>query len=471
MTRIITLGLVVAVIAASLALPVGAAKVKHPSELTYPKIKLETPDYEVIEFENGVTGFFIEDHEIPVVDIHMLISTSRAPREKTGLNELAAWTIRNGGSQEWPGDRINEDLEFVAARVEVNGRARRADIYVNCLKKDLPLCLSILGDLLKDPAFPEDEIELRRETMLEDIRRENDEPRRIARREFAGVLYGDHPMAWHPTKETVSAITRDDLVAYHESFFRPNNTLIGITGDVTKDEIMAALDEALAGWDPVPVTVEPEPELEVSYVPSVHYVEKETNQGVIMIGHLGANSHDENLPAVRIMDFILGGGSFTSRITERVRTDEGLAYAAYSRYGADPWTRGLFTASSQTRSDATARAISLILEIIEEMRNQGPTEEEVERAKDTYLNNHVFDYESKGGVVRRLVELAWEGRPLDTAERDIEAIGNLTLEDVRTAAAEYLHPEGLAILVVGDESTFDQPLSNFGEVDVIQLEE
>jgi predicted Zn-dependent peptidase len=171
------------------------------------------------------------------------------------------------------------------------------------------------------------------------------------------------------------------------------------------------------------------------------------------------------------MNFILGGGSFTSRITERVRTDEGLAYAAYSRYGADPWTRGLFTASSQTRADATARATELIIEIIQEMWSEGPTEDEVERAKDTYLNNHVFDYESKSRVVYRLLELAWEGRPLDTPERDIERIGELTVDDVRAAAAEYLHPDGLAILVVGDESTFDQPLSNFGEVDVIELED
>lgn len=307
--------------------------------------------------------------------------------------------------------------------------------------------------------------------MLENIRRENDEPRRIARREFNRVVYGDHPMSWRATEETVRAITRDDLVAHHAAYFHPNNALIGITGDVTKDEIMSSLDEVLEGWEQAPVTIDPEPELEVAYTPSVSYVEKDTNQGVIMIGHLGANSHDENLPAVRIMNYILGGGSFTSRITQRVRTDEGLAYAAYSRYGDDPWTRGVFSASSQTRSDATARAIGLILDLIEEMRDDGPTEDEVDRAKDTYLNNHVFDYESKGQIVYRLLEYKWDGRPLDTAERNVAAIGELTVDDVRTAAAEYLHPEGLAILVVGDQSTFEQPLSNFGEVNVIELEE
>jgi predicted Zn-dependent peptidase len=475
MKRTATLVLVLVAAAAFLAAPcltgeAQAKKVKHPSELKYPDIKLKTPEYEEIEFENGLTGFFLEDHEVPVVNIYMIVSTDRAPQELIGLNELAAWAIRNGGTEEWPADRINEELEFVAASVEFGGGYRKATISVNCLKKDLGLCLTILNDLLANPAFPEDKIELRRETMLENIRRENDDPRRIARREYAKVVYGDHPMAWEATEESVSAITRDDIVEYHSRFFHPNNAIIGVTGDVTKDEIVAALDKSLTGWQPATVTIEPEPEMELAFEPSVNYVEKETNQGVIMIGHLGMNRRDENRMAVRLMNFVLGGGSFTSRITQKVRTDEGLAYAAYSRYGDDAWTYGLFTASSQTKSEATARAIALILEQIEMMRDDGPTEEEFEGAKDAYLNRQVFDYESNRTVVNRLVTLRWEGRPLDSAERDFERISELTVEDLAAAAREYLHPDGLTILVVGQEDQFDQPLSNFGEVNVIELE-
>ncbi|MBD3349698.1 MAG: hypothetical protein GF400_10965 [Candidatus Eisenbacteria bacterium] len=447
-----------------------AAKVKHPDELSYPKLELETPDYEEMEFESGLRGFFIEDHEVPVVEIVMMVSTNRAPKEKTGLNELASWAIRNGGGENWEADRINDELEFVSASLEFDGSPRQTTIRLNCLKKDLPMCLEILGDLLTAPAFPEDKIELRRETMLENIRRENDEPRKIAWREFRNVLYGDHPMAWHESEDTVTSITRDDIVAFHETYFRPNNTLIGITGDVTAGEITALLNEELAAWEPAEVSITEDPPMEPTYEPSVHYVHKDVSQGVILVGHLGANSHDENLPAVRIMNFILGGGSFTSRITQRVRTQEGLAYAAYSFYGDDPWCYGVFAASSQTRSDATARATALMIEIIEDMHENGPTEEEVERAVDTYLNNHVFDYDSKQAIVRRLVRLEWEGRPLDTAERNIDVIGDLTADDIAEVAADYLHPEGLRVLVVGNDEEFEQPLSNFGEVQEIALD-
>jgi zinc protease len=480
MTLAITVTLAVALLGAG---GIRAETVKHPSELTYPPLELKMPDYEELEFDNGMSGFLIEDHEVPVVNIFMLIGTGRAPREKMGLDDLTAWAIRNGGSKNWSAERINSELEFVAAGVEFGRRSgggmggpgfsaagRGVTVTVNCLKKDLGLCLDVLSDLLVSPVFPEDKIELRRETMLENIRRENDSPRSVAFREFDSLLYGDHPMGWRETENTVTSISRDDIVAFHETFYRPNNTVIGISGDVTRDEVVALLDEALVSWEPNDAMVEPEPPLELTFTPSVNYAYKDIDQGVILIGHLGMNSNDENRPAVRIMNFILGGGSFTSRITQKVRTDEGLAYAANSRFSASPWTYGTFVASSQTRSDATARAASLIVELIEDMQAEGPTAEEFELAKDAYLNRHVFDYDSKAAVVGRLVELKWQGRPLDTPERDIEAIENLTIEDVRAAAASYLHPDGLTMLFVGDKDKFEQPLSNFGDVNVIDLE-
>ena len=479
-----TLTIVAALAVVLMASQAWAATVKRPEELKYPDLELTTPEYEELEFANGMIGFIIEDHEVPVVNISLLIDTGRAPEDKTGLNGFTAWTIRNGGSENWPADKINEELEFVAASVEfggggrgmrmgprMSGGGRATTVSVTCLKKDLELCLDILGDLLKNPLFPEDKIELRRETILENIRRENDDPRDVAFREFRKLLYGEHPMSWRATEETINSITRDDMVSLHQNLYRPDHAIIGISGDVAKDEAVSLLNEALDGWEPGGATVEPEPELAFDLEPSVNYIYKDINQGVILIGHLGMNSRDEHRPAVQIMNFILGGGSFTSRITQKVRTDEGLAYSARSSYSADPWTYGTFIASSQTRSDATARAAMLIVDEIKKMHDEGPTEAEFENARDAYLNMHVFEYDSMSAVVGQLVLLKWQGRPLDTPERDIEAMENLTLDDIKAAAAEYLHPDGLTMLFVGDQDKFEQPLENFGQVNVIELEE
>jgi predicted Zn-dependent peptidase len=442
---------------------------QRPEDLEYPPIELTTPEYERVEFANGMHGFFIEDHEVPIVDMTILIPTDFPPEGKEGLATLTAEVMRDGGSEAWPGSRINEELEFVAASVEVDAVTRSINVHVNCLKKDLDLCLDVLGELLARPAFPEDVFELRRETMIEDQRRENDEPRYIARREYQEALYAGHPYSRHASIESASSLTRDDLVGYYEAYVAPDNAIVGIVGDVTKDEIMGRLEEALADWSGDPAPIEPVPEMDADVEPTVNYAYKDLNQAVIMIGHLGVNSRNEDLPAIRIMNFILGGGSFTSRITQKVRTDEGLAYAAYSQYGDDPWAYGLFTASSQTRADAAGRAAGLIIDIIEEMREGGPTEEEFERARDTYLNQQVFQYESKAELIGRLVRYEHQGLPLDRAERMIEAMENMTVEDVRMAAREYLHPDRLTMVFVGDQEQFDTPLATFGTVHEIEL--
>ncbi|MCX5752200.1 MAG: insulinase family protein, partial [Candidatus Krumholzibacteria bacterium] len=165
-----------------------------------------------------------------------------------------------------------------------------------------------------------------------------------------------------------------------------------------------------------------------------------------------------------------GGGSFTSWITEQVRSDEGLAYSAYSRYSSDAFAKGVFTAAAQTKADATSRATGIIIEQIKKMRDTGPTAEEVKKAVDSYVNGQVFDNESKTQVVRRLVQLRFEGRALDTPQKDMETYAKLTVADIKAAAQKYLMPDKLAMLFVGNAKLFDRPLSDFGPVNEIKLE-
>ena len=195
------------------------------------------------------------------------------------------------------------------------------------------------------------------------------------------------------------------------------------------------------------------------------------SQAYMMLGHLTINANSEDRPALNVMNFILGGGSFTSWIVTEVREKKGLAYSSGSRYGSDAFTLGAFYAYAQTKGEEYSRAMQLMIEQIEKMRTEGPTDEEFRKAIDSYVNSQVFDYDSKSGMVRRLVRLKFEGRPLDTPEKDMAAYAGMSLEDVRAVAGKYLHPDKLTVFVVGDEATFDRPLSEFGEVNVIDIEE
>jgi predicted Zn-dependent peptidase len=471
MKRRILFTVLAAVLVAALASPLAAGERKHPSKLKYPPIEIETPDVIDVSLGNGMEGFMIEDHEIPVVDIVILFRTYFPVEGKFGLNEMAQWVIRNGGSENWPADKLNEELEFLAASVEVYGGNLNTSIAINCMKKDLDTVLEIAADLIRNPVFPEDKIEKKRADMLEEIRRKNDQPRDIARREFYKLVYRGHPYGWDTTVESVEAVTRDDLTAFHEAWFHPNNAIIGISGDVTPDEITGKLEKVFGDWPRAEVAVPEVPPAEPGDAESWNYAFKDINQAYMMLGHLSINSSNEDRPALNVMNFILGGGSFTSWIVTEVREKKGLAYSSGSRFGNDAFTLGAFYAYAQTKGEEYSRALQLIIEQIEKMKDVGPTEEEFRKAIDSYVNSQVFDYDSKSGLVRRLVMLKFQGRPLDTPEKDMAAYAGMKLEDVKRVAAKYLHPDRLTVFVVGDDSTFDRPLSDFGDVHVIKLEE
>jgi zinc protease len=446
-------------------------KRKHPSKLKYPPLEVETPEVIDISLENGLEGFLIEDHEIPVVDVVILVKTYFPDRKMYGLNEMARWVMRNGGTEKWPSDKLNDELEFLPASIEVYGGDLSTQIYVNCLKRDLEHVLGIYADIIMNPAFPEDKVEMKRKKMLEDIRRKNDQPRSVVRREFGKLIYAGHPFGLENTKEATNAITRADLAAFHDKYFHPNNAIIGISGDVNENEIVGMLNKALEGWKKADVEIPDVPEVTEKEGESYNYIYRDINQVYMRAGHLGINYRNPDRCEINIMNYILGGGSFSSWITEEVRVKEGLAYSSGSFFGANPWAKGMFAAYAQTKSGEYSRALQLIKDQINRMREEGPTEEEVKKAIDSFLNSYVFEYESKSAVVRRLVDLKFQGLPLDTPEKDIREYENVTVDDVKRVARNYLQPDNLTILVVGDKDKFDRPLSDFGEVNVIELEE
>ncbi|HMA77079.1 MAG TPA: pitrilysin family protein [Candidatus Krumholzibacteriaceae bacterium] len=443
----------------------------HPSNLEYPKLKVETPEYTQVKLDNGIEGFFIEDHEVPVVNITMLVKTYYPDKNRLGRNEMANWVMRNGGTEKWPSDKLNDELEFLAARINFNGGGLSTRISLNCLKKDLPRVLGIYADLIMNPVFPEEKIEMKRKTMLEELRRKNDKPMNIARREYRKLVYKGHPYGWSRTEEACNSIAREDLVKFHEKYFHPGNTIIGISGDVTESEITDLLVENFSGWERKDVEIEDFPRVQIDEKENYNYVYKgDMNQAYIMIGHLGIRNDNPDRCAINIMNYILGGGSFASWITEEVRVKRGLAYSAGSSFRPGNFAKGTFTAYSQTKAGEYSRTINLIYDQIERMRTEGPTQQEFDKAVDSFLNSHVFDYESKEAIVRRLVELQFQGRPLDTPEKDMEKYASLTIDEVIRAAGKYLRPEDFTVLVVGDKEKFDKPLSTFGEVNEIEIE-
>ncbi len=459
-----------ALMAGTVLLTAVGASARLPKKLKFEPIEFKAPEVKTFELSNGLHGYLIEDHAVPLIDMVIMYRVGFPAEDLVGINDLAGWAIRNGGSAAYTRDVIDEELEFVGASIEADAGMYSGEISANFLTKDADAVLAMLADLIINPAFDQERIDHKKSTMVEEIRRKADDPRSLGRREFARLIYRGHPASREPTVESVTNITREDIVEFHSNYVRPGNAVIGIAGDITRDQAVDRLETLLAGWQPGGGQVD-FPEMTYELAPSVNYIYKEMNQAYIYAGHMSMNSANDDYAYATIMNYILGGGSFTSWITQRIRSDEGLAYSARSSYRDSPFGYGLFTGSCQTKSDAAMRALSLLIEQIEKMAAEGPSEQEVAEAKESLVNRQVFDYESPGRVVRRLLHYDMSGLPLDTLERRFRLYQEATPEDIRRVAGEYLHPDGLTILVIGDQDLFGRPLGDFGQVNEIEIEE
>ena len=438
-------------------------------DIEIPELKWQVPEFKEFSVKNGIQGLVVEDDEVPLVFLSLVFPAPPDPADKVGLAKMAAWTLRNGAGINIPADSLNEMIEYKAAWLGVYAGQEQFRISGQAHKDDLSFLMSLVEELILYPAYPEEKIELKKSTMLEEIRRRNDRPYGIAYREISRLLYPDHPWGRETSESTVNAITKDDILAYHSRIFDAQKAVIGFSGDIsvktakslTKKYLkeLKSIEGDLASLPPVP------PQRDTG----IYYAYKDVNQAFVTMGHQTVDYSDPRRHAAEIMNYILGGGGFNSKLTKRVRVDEGLAYSVWSTFSTPVPVVGWFVASAATRLDQAGRTLTLMTEIIDNFREKGPTEEEFETAKQAYVNSYVWDYEDSDNILYRLTYLKWRGLPLDTPQQDLEAYQKLTLEDVRKAATELLHPEKLVVVLVGDKDKMDRPLEDFGQVHQLDI--
>jgi predicted Zn-dependent peptidase len=271
---------------------------------------------------------------------------------------------------------------------------------------------------------------------------------------------------------TLAAIEREDLQEFHARFFQPNNTILAVAGAVTNTDLRRLIEHYFGDWQRRDVHFPPVPSvppIPSAGVPSVHHIEMDLSQSAIRLGHLGIDRYSEDRFAVAVMNHVLGRGGFTARLLQRLRVEEGIAYAAGSTFTL-PRDTGAFFASTQTRSDQTVRAVRIIREEIERLRAGGLTEQEFADARSAILNRDIFRYTTSTQIVNQIAALEFDGYPRDQLERNVEAYRTMRVEDANAAARRYLHPDSLVVLVVGKSSDFDTTLAVIGPVDQIELE-
>ncbi len=471
--RRLVVALAVAAFLSAPSAPVAEAQVKNWNEIRYPALPpFEIPKPTTFSLKNGMTVFLMEDRELPLVTVTARIRTGAywEPADKVGLAGIAGQVMRTGGTTSMSGDSIDDFLNARAASIETSIGDNVGFASMNCLKEDFDAVFKVFVDVLRNPTFAEEKIEVAKVQANAGIARRNDNVGGITGRETSRLVYGaDSPVGRLTEYATIAAITRDDLVAWHERFYHPNNVLLGVVGDFDAKEMRKKIEGALGAWPKGPGHKVVAPEFRKTPNPGVFFIEKkDVTQANIRMAYLGILTSDPDYFAVQVMNEVFGGG-FAARLFSNVRSKKGLAYSVGGGLGSGFVVPGLFSVGMQTKSQTVGEAIDALYEEIRGMVSNPATDEEIERAKSAILQSFVFNYDSKGKILGQQMTYAYYGMPADFLERYRANIEKVTKEDVARVARKFIDPSKITLLVVGNPADFGRPLDAFGKVTTIDI--
>jgi zinc protease len=449
-------------------------EVEDPRTMKFEPVEFSPPEPERVVLDNGLVVYLLEDHELPLVTITATMRTGSwlDPTNKVGLAAMTGAVMRTGGGGGLSAEQVDAELEQFAGDVHIGIGRQSGSASLDVLSKDLSRGLEIFAGLIRSPAFEPARLELAKLQAIESIRRRQDNPGSIVSREFTKALYGaEHPTAREISVDSIKRLTRQDLVAFHRSTIHPNAMLLGVTGDFTRDEMLTSLRKVFGDWQKGTV-----PELKIPDVsetdmsqPVVRFINKDTSQTHLRVGHLSIKESDPDYVALAIVNDILGGSSFRSRLFNDVRTKRGLAYSVGSRLHTGMHDQGIWMMRAETKKTSTQEVIERFVANMERMREEPVTDAELAEAKEAYVNSFVFSFASPSAIVRRLIELEYDGLPNDFLQQLRAQVIKLTKEDVLAAATKHLHPDRLRIIAVGSGDALPKALSTFGDVKEIKL--
>jgi zinc protease len=468
----LVLAVALAITALFAATPLARAQAASYKEIPTPPLPaFHPPQPRRIQLANGMVIFLQEDHELPLIDVTARIrgGSSNEPAAKTGLVDLFGEVWRTGGTKTQTGDELDDFLEIRAAKVETGGGPDSTSITLSCLKGDFDEVFKVFDDLLKNPQFRADKLDLAQKQAEDGISRRNDDIGGIAARESAKLVYGaDNPYAREPEYATIAAITRQDLIDWHKTYIHPNNIILGVSGDFDAAAMESRLRKAFDSWPKGPAL----PKAEIQYQPAkpgYYLIPKEdVDQSSIHLVALGTTRNNPDYYAISVFNEAFGGG-FSSRLFNDIRTARGLAYNVGGGIGSNFGHPGMIQYVAGTKSQSTIETVKALEEDIDAVAAKPITGEEIQHAKDAILNAFIFRLDSPDKVLAERMTYEFYGYPADWLDKYPAEIEKVKTADVSRVAAKYLHRDQLAVLVVGNTKEFDKPLSSLGKVTAIDI--
>lgn len=401
---------------------------------------------------NGMTVLVLEQHFLPIVEVHALIRAGSAqdPQEKAGLANLVA-SLLDEGTTTRSSKQLAEQIDFVGGSLEAKAGEDFTTASVRILKKDIDLGFTLLADMLQRPAFPKSEFERIRSQILGEITSNNDDPGHVAMKAFNQVVFHSHPYRWpvDGTEDTLSKITLADVQSFYAKEYLPNQVILTIVGDVTVEQATTLVQTHFGSWRKGLAPVRPAKKPLPIDKKTVQLIDKDLTQSTIVIGHPGISRTNQDFYAVTVMNHILGAGGFSSRLMDSIRDKQGLAYGITSHYDARAMP-GSFWINLQTRTETTNQAITSVLAEVKAIRDAPVGDQELADAKAFLMGSFPLRLDSTAKLAQVLAQVEFFGLGFDYFTQYPKWIERVTKDDVLRVAKQYLDPQHYALIVVGN---------------------
>jgi len=406
-----------------------------------------------IVLKNGMVLLLSEKHEIPMVTVSMAIKAGGVvePGDKPGLASLTASLLTQGTTKR-TANQISREIDFIGGSLSVSGGDDYASAGLRVLKKDLKTGFDLLSDVLMHPVFDQKEIDRKIKETLAAIQQQKEEPSVIAGEAFTKAVFGSHPYGRtsDDVAEFLPRLTRQDVVDFYSMRYGPNDVIMAVVGDVTEKEIVSLLNEQFKGWKSADRTETDRNKPPVIGSVVVKKLDKNITQANIAMGHVGISRENPDYYAVMIMNYILGGGGFSSRLMDNIRDNRGLAYDVHSSFSAskDP---GPFRAWMQTKSESANESIDEIFKELKRIRTELVTEKELADAKAYLTGSFPLRMDTYSKIAGMLTAIEIYNLGLDYPQKYPALINAVTREDILRAAKKYIDPEHMVIVVLGNQ--------------------
>ena len=402
---------------------------------------------------NGLTVLHSENHNLPIVMVTLMIKAGQRyePGEKAGLANLSAELLTEG-TKNRSSREISGEIDFIGASLNASAGNDFTTITLSVLKKDVDKGFELFSDILLNATFPQAEIDRKREMIKGSLRQQEEDPSFLAGRAFKKEVFGEHPYGRliEGSTDTLDTITKDDLVAFYAGFFLPNNAILSIAGDLTSDELDSVMKKYLGAWKKADLPLISRADIDGKKAKSIIKIDRDLTQANIIVGHLGISRENPDYYAVSVMNYLLGGGGFSSRLMQSVRDKMGLAYDVHSFFSAYK-EEGSFQIGVQTKNESANVALDEIFKQIERIRSEKVSDEELSDAKAYLTGSFPRRLDTSRKIADFFASVEFYGLGADYIEKYPSYINSVTKEDVLRVAKKYLNTEHYVLVVVANQ--------------------